>query len=75
VHRLVVEGTLEDRIAALLERKRELAGAVVGDQEAWISKMSDGDLADLVRLGSPDAGRDRRSSRKWKVSSRRGGKP
>ncbi len=74
VHRLVVEGTLEDRIAALLGRKRELAGAVVGDQEAWISKMSDGDLADLVRLGSPDAGSDRRSSRKGKVSSLRGGK-
>ena len=67
VHRLVVEGTLEDRIAALLERKRDLAGAVVGDQEAWISQMSDGELADLVRLGAPSSG--------GPPPSRRGRKP
>ena len=30
VHRLIAEGTLEDRIASLLETKRELADAVVG---------------------------------------------
>ncbi len=30
VHRLIAEGTLEDRIAALIERKRSLAEAVVG---------------------------------------------
>ncbi len=52
VHRLVTEGTLEDRIAELLEKKRDLAEAVVGDGEAWISQMSDDELADLVRLGT-----------------------
>jgi SNF2 family DNA or RNA helicase len=50
VHRLVAEGTLEDRIASLLERKRELADAVVGSGEGWIGELDDAELADLVRL-------------------------
>ncbi|GAA5022037.1 SNF2-related protein [Actinopolymorpha pittospori] len=53
VHRLVTEGTLEDRIAAVIEAKRELADSVVGSGEAWISELSDAELADLVALGSP----------------------
>ena len=52
VHRLVAEGTLEDKIAALLARKRELADAVVGSGEGWLAELSDADLADLVSLGS-----------------------
>ena len=32
VHRPVAEGTLEDRIAELLEKKRDLAEAVVGSR-------------------------------------------
>jgi SNF2 family DNA or RNA helicase len=50
VHRLIAEGTLEDRIAALLEKKRELADAVVGSGEGWIAELSDGELAELVSL-------------------------
>ncbi len=50
IHRLVCEGTLEDRIAELLERKRALAESVVGQGEAWIGDMSDSELAALVRL-------------------------
>jgi SNF2 family DNA or RNA helicase len=50
VHRLVAEGTLEDRIAALLETKRELADAVVGSGEGWIAELSDTELAELVSL-------------------------
>ncbi|MDQ6716519.1 MAG: DEAD/DEAH box helicase, partial [Actinomycetota bacterium] len=53
VHRLVTEGTLEDRIAELLESKRDLAERVVGSGEGWISELSDADLARLVSLGSP----------------------
>ncbi|NYH91015.1 SNF2-related protein [Actinopolymorpha rutila] len=52
VHRLVTEGTLEDRIAAVIEAKRELADSVVGSGESWIADLSDGELADLVALGS-----------------------
>jgi SNF2 family DNA or RNA helicase len=51
VHRLIAEGTLEDRIGELIEKKRGLAEAVVGGGEAWIGRMSDAELADLVRLG------------------------
>jgi len=50
VHRLVTEGTLEDRIAALLEKKRELAEAVVGTGEGWIAELSDDQLGELVSL-------------------------
>jgi SNF2 family DNA or RNA helicase len=50
VHRLVSAGTVEDRIAALLAQKRELAEAVVGAGEAWISELSDAELAALVTL-------------------------
>ena len=50
VHRLIAEGTLEDRIAALLETKRELAEAVIGSGEGWIAELSDAELADLVGL-------------------------
>ena len=50
VHRLIAEGTLEDRIAALLEKKRELADAVIGSGEGWIAELSDSDLTELVSL-------------------------
>jgi superfamily II DNA or RNA helicase len=54
VHRLVTEGTLEDRIAALLASKRGLAEAVVGAGEAWITELSDSELGELVSLqGTP----------------------
>ena len=38
VHRLITEGTLEDRIAVMLERKRNLAEVVVGEGEAWLDR-------------------------------------
>jgi hypothetical protein len=53
VHRLVTEGTLEDRIAELLASKRGLAEAVVGAGEAWITELSDAELAELVSLQRP----------------------
>jgi SNF2 family DNA or RNA helicase len=54
VHRMVCEGTVEDRIARLLEDKRALAEAVVGSGEGWITEMSNSDLAALVALGGDD---------------------
>jgi SNF2 family DNA or RNA helicase len=50
VHRLVTEGTVEDRIATLLARKRGLADRVTGGAESWVSELSDQELSDLVRL-------------------------
>ena len=50
VHRLITEGTLEDRIAALLGKKRELAEAVIGSGEGWIAELSDHQITELVSL-------------------------
>ncbi|WP_405639032.1 SNF2-related protein [Streptomyces uncialis] len=50
VHRLIAEGTIEDRIAEMLDRKRELAEAVLGAGEAALTELSDSELADLVEL-------------------------
>ncbi|MGW1751050.1 DEAD/DEAH box helicase [Streptomyces sp. NPDC002092] len=51
VHRLLAEGTVEDKVAKLLEAKRALADAVVGSGEAALTELSDADLAELVALG------------------------
>ncbi|MEU1455448.1 DEAD/DEAH box helicase [Streptomyces avermitilis] len=51
VHKLIAEGTVEDKVAKLLEAKRALADAVVGSGEAALTELSDADLAELVALG------------------------
>ncbi|MFD7688389.1 DEAD/DEAH box helicase [Streptomyces sp. NPDC059781] len=53
VHRLVTEGTVEDRIAEMLESKRALADAILGSGEAALTELSDRDLSDLVSLRRP----------------------
>lgn len=50
VHRLIAEGTVEDRIAATLKEKRDLADAVLAGGEAAFTELSDAELADLVAL-------------------------
>ncbi|MCX4515449.1 DEAD/DEAH box helicase [Streptomyces sp. NBC_01619] len=50
VHRLIAEGTIEDRVAAMLERKQELADSVLGSGEAALTELTDAELADLVEL-------------------------
>ena len=52
VHRLVAEGTVEDRIAAMLREKRALADAVLAGGEAASTELSDTELAELVELRS-----------------------
>ncbi|MER5766541.1 DEAD/DEAH box helicase [Streptomyces sp. NPDC001985] len=50
VHRLIAEGTIEDRIADMLARKSRLADAVLGSGEAALTELTDTELADLVEL-------------------------
>ncbi|WP_420894482.1 DEAD/DEAH box helicase [Streptomyces cinnamoneus] len=50
VHRLVTEGTIEDRIAEMLSRKQALADAVLGAGEAALTELTDAELAELVAL-------------------------
>ncbi|MDX5568844.1 DEAD/DEAH box helicase [Streptomyces sp. ID05-04B] len=50
VHRLVTEGTVEDRIAEMLQVKRALADAILGSGESALTELTDRELTDLVRL-------------------------
>lgn len=50
VHRLIAEGTIEDRIADMLRRKQDLADAVLGAGEGALTELTDAELADLVEL-------------------------
>ena len=54
VHRLISEGTLEERIATVLADKAALAEAVVGTGEAWLTELNHDELAELVTLGRED---------------------
>ena len=52
VHKLVTIGTLEEKIDALLESKRDLADRVVGSGEGWLTELDDDALRRLVTLDS-----------------------
>ena len=54
VHRLIAEGTVEDRVAQLLADKRDLADRVVSG-EGWIGDLDDDELATLVLFGDEGA--------------------
>jgi superfamily II DNA or RNA helicase len=53
VHKLVTEGTIEQRIGELLARKRGLADAVLGAGEVALTELSNDELRTLVRLRTP----------------------
>jgi superfamily II DNA or RNA helicase len=50
VHRLIAEGTVEDRIAEMLGRKSALADAVLGAGASALTELTDAQLADMVEL-------------------------
>lgn len=50
VHHLIAEGTVEDRIAELLARKRGLTDAVLAGGEIALTELDDGELRALVSL-------------------------
>jgi len=52
VHKLVTAGTVEERVADLLDRKRELAETVVGAGETWVTELGEAELGDLVALSA-----------------------
>ena len=54
VHRMITRGTIEEKIAEMLVRKRALADAVLGTGEAALTELSNDELRDLVTL-RPDA--------------------
>ncbi|WP_030378253.1 MULTISPECIES: DEAD/DEAH box helicase [unclassified Streptomyces] len=50
VHRLITEGTVEDRIDDMLRSKRALADAILGSGETSLTELTDRELSDLVSL-------------------------
>jgi SNF2 family DNA or RNA helicase len=50
VRKFVCTGTLEERIDAMIEQKRELAESVIGTGEGWITELSTEELRDLFSL-------------------------
>ncbi len=52
VHKMICQGTLEDRIDQLIESKKELAEQVVATGETWLTEMPTGELRELFALRS-----------------------
>lgn len=50
VHKFVCTGTLEEKIDAMIESKRELARMTIGTGEGWITELSTDQLRDLFAL-------------------------
>lgn len=51
VHKLVCEGTIEEKIDAMISSKKELAENVIGSGgEKWITELGDEELMSMLRL-------------------------
>ena len=50
VHRAITQGTIEEKIAELLARKRSIADSVLTRGETALTELSDAELRDLVEL-------------------------
>ncbi len=50
VHKFVTVGTVEERIDALLEQKKDLAERIVGKGEDWITELTTEELRELFAL-------------------------
>jgi superfamily II DNA or RNA helicase len=55
VHKFVCTGTLEERIQTMLERKREVANALLGAGESWLTELSNEELRRLIVLDRKEA--------------------
>jgi SNF2 family DNA or RNA helicase len=51
VRKFVCPGTVEERIDALITKKKALAGMVVGDGEGWLTELSTENLREVFALG------------------------
>ncbi|MEO6597083.1 MAG: DEAD/DEAH box helicase [Planctomycetota bacterium] len=55
VHKFVCNGTLEERIQQMLERKREVADSLLAAGENWITELSNDELKRLLTLDRTEA--------------------
>jgi superfamily II DNA or RNA helicase len=51
IHYFSCKGTLEEKIESLIETKKEIAEAIVGSGERWITELSDDEVVRLLTLG------------------------
>jgi hypothetical protein len=56
VRKFCCAGTLEERIDAMIQKKRALADLVVGDGEGWLTELSTAELRQLFTLGAEAVG-------------------
>lgn len=54
VRKMICVGTLEERVDAMIESKKNLADAVVGTGEEWLGELSTDELRDVIQL-APEA--------------------
>ena len=50
VHKFVAMGTLEERIAAMIEDKKRLSALVMGSDESWLTELDNDTFKELIAL-------------------------
>ncbi len=50
VHALLCSGTVEEHIDELIEKKKQVAGAVIGAGEAWLTELSNSEIRHVLKL-------------------------
>lgn len=50
VYKLITEGTLEQNIDNLIDKKRHLTEQVIGQGSGWITELTDDEVMELIRL-------------------------
>jgi Superfamily II DNA/RNA helicases, SNF2 family len=50
VHKFVILGTLEERIDQMIEDKKQIAGAIVGSDESWLTQLDNQRFKELIAL-------------------------
>lgn len=56
VHKFVTIGTLEERIDAMIEEKKAVAGAIIGNDESWLTQLDNDRFKALIRLNRDAVG-------------------
>ncbi|MCH2160241.1 MAG: DEAD/DEAH box helicase [Phycisphaerales bacterium] len=50
VHKMITNGTLEERIDQMIEQKSDLAKRIIGTGEAWLTELSSSQLREVLSL-------------------------
>lgn len=56
VHKFVVAGTVEERIDEMIERKKDVAGKIVGSGDSWLTELSTTELREIWALRQETVG-------------------